>query len=340
MKKFIAIASAMAMAMCPTVVSAGTTVTASPATGGAASAGEIEDIIDKEVFVAILPTAGSTDSTFDFTLDPQDLLKDTSGSAVGGADFYDNTGMYFENADGSYSSSSDAVVLETKTSTDCSVKVDIEVTLTSAEGVTFATDASACKGTEKNIYLAVEASNAAIVAEAGTATKVAVGTDGKVSVQSTNAALPASSFEVQYSGSGYSYGLTSDAQTAAGSKFEFKLLGACNKEADWKAVKDMAADVDVVWTITKGGSAAGDTYKLTKNADGSTSYTFVTAPTGSLTALTVNGISKATALTKGLVTYSDGKLTCNSTFTSNQLKTNSTVVVTIGGTDYTLTYTP
>lgn len=246
-KRFLATVTAAVLALTPATVLADTTVTTSPATGGAVGKGDVEGYIDKSVFTVILPTIASNDTTFDFILDPQDLIKDSQNAAYTGAAFADNTGLYFQTSSNSYSSKSAKVTVETKTSMPVDVTVDAKVSIASGDGVTFVDDANVAAATDEalSVYLALT----------DDVSTVAVAADGTASLSKQLAALPSSSFEVKYSGGVYSYGLTSTASTAAGSKYSFYMVGACNKSGDWTDVKDLNAKVELVWTISKADEA-------------------------------------------------------------------------------------
>lgn len=83
-------------------------------------------------------------------------------------------------------------------------------------------------------------------------------------------------------------------------------------------------------------AAPTDDYVMTES-NGGYAYTFVATPTGSLTAVTVDGVSKEKAITNNLVTYSDGVLTFAAAFvTNNSITDESVVKVTIGETEYTM----
>lgn len=134
----------------------------------------------------------------------------------------------------------------------------------------------------------------------------------------------------------------------------FTFTGAMNSNADWTKANLSAISIepeyefeDVDGTEEEVASAGynqittvptEDTYKMViKN--GTCTYRFATAPTGTITALTVDGKNMLAAVTAGNVSYANGTLTFNATATTNMsLATGShTVKVTIGNTAKTLT---
>lgn len=85
-------------------------------------------------------------------------------------------------------------------------------------------------------------------------------------------------------------------------------------------------------------SSLGDTFKM-KLRDGAYTYSFVEVPSGSLTALTIDGVSRMGAVSNGNITYSNGVFSINDgTVTVWNLTTGDhTLALTIGRNTYTLT---
>jgi hypothetical protein len=154
----------------------------------------------------------------------------------------------------------------------------------------------------------------------------------------------------------------------------FTIKGNMNNNADWTKANISAINITPIYTVAAAGteSAVSDTvgvitlaaatdtaepdkptssssggssstptddYKMVK-ANGAYSYTFVSAPTGELTAVEIDGTSRPAAI-GARITYSNGVFTIDSTFTTNfNLGTGDhTVKATIGGNVYNLTIT-
>ena len=82
-------------------------------TGSATGTGESVGHVDKEVLTVTLPT--STDNVFDYKVDPERVI-DLAGSLTDGTTVTKNEdGVYFQNSDNSFSSSSDEIEFEGKT---------------------------------------------------------------------------------------------------------------------------------------------------------------------------------------------------------------------------------
>lgn len=260
MKKFGKKLMALTMAgvlMCAPLTAFATEVDdESAAQGNTTGSGDVEGIVNKDVFKVVLPTVAAGDTTFNFILDPQGLIKDTNGSKYTNATF-DSTakGLYFANpqSDGTtkYMASSPALTATNKGT------VDVDVTLTATADADSLKDATAgytiglaandsfANDKSTNIYLA-------LVSGSQTATLSAEG----ATITDSLAAAPSDAYEVTYNSasSKYEYGLTAAAQAADYTGFkslDFNLTGACNTAADWTAAEDAAPSVEVTWTLEK-----------------------------------------------------------------------------------------
>ncbi|MBQ8822669.1 MAG: hypothetical protein IJZ82_08510 [Lachnospiraceae bacterium] len=152
---------------------------------------------------------------------------------------------------------------------------------------------------------------------------------------------------------GYAYTL----DDSTGSKLEMTIGGTIAKEYDWSAyTDDQTLTLNAVFKFVKASGSTDeventvaapvtpttDDYVMAANDDGTVSYTFVDAPDGTLTALTVDGVAKNGAITAGNVTYEDGVLSFNTTSVAGTGIGNAgdhTISVTIGGEVVELTYT-
>lgn len=258
-KKIVALATAMAMALAPTVVSAATSTGAS-VTGGATSDGEFEGWIEKSVFSYTLPT--QSNNAFDFIVDPQNLIIDSNDAQSTGAVTTGATGVYFKNGSG-YAASSEALTVENMSSMPVDVTVEAKVTITSADSVKMVTagavtDSISNEAASLDLCIAVNQVTTGAVEYVDDSTKTAT-------LTATMAALDADEFEIVADGQGYKYqakGTSSAKETA-----KFYLTGSCNTAADWSAAKDMSAKLDLVWTVARGGAKeAYGLYNAQQNA--------------------------------------------------------------------------
>lgn len=250
-KKIVALATAMTLAMAPTVVSAAaTTSTGASVTGGAVSNGKFEGWIDMNVFSYELPT--QADDSLEFIVDPQNLIDKSNDANSTGAVTAGAVGVYFEN-NSAYAASSDALVVKNYSSMDVDVSIAAKVTITSADSVKLVTAGAVTK----DIATTSSALDLCIAINQATtgAVEYVDNTSKNATLTATMAALDADNFQVADDGNGgYKYEAksgTTDVEIA-----EFYFTGSCNTAADWSAAKDMKAKLEVVWTVARGGAGA------------------------------------------------------------------------------------
>lgn len=254
LSKFVALALAGAMMIAPLPVSAAEIDSEDAAQGSTSGDGNVEGIVNKDVFKVELPTIPDDDSdtTFDFILDPQGLIKDTNGTAHTGATFDENAkGLYFANpqSDNSikYMGSSPALTAKNKGTTDVDVTLTAAAKALSGSGYTIglSEDETFAGDKSTSVYLALVSGD-----QTAALTK-----DGATITHTLNAA-PEDAYEVTYNttDSKYEYGLTAAAQAADYTGFDsldFNMTGACNTAADWAAAEAAAPSVDVAWELER-----------------------------------------------------------------------------------------
>lgn len=228
--------------------------TTEPATGNATGAGELEGFLteDDEIFSVTLPTDDNSAPTFKFTMDPQNLLKQTDGSNY---------------------TTTDTVLFSTKTGTSNELSItnnsqfDVDVSLTATmsglSGTDYAIAMAADKTfkdadnnnlTDTSLYLGLvyETATANSVA-AVDSTEKAITADG-ITEKVTLGGMP-TNYEIGKDSEGdYIYKEIASPATATGVA-KFKMTGACNPNADWSAIDDLATPaaptVDIVWKVEK-----------------------------------------------------------------------------------------
>lgn len=252
LSKFVALAMAGAMMIVPIPASAAEVDSEDAAQGTTTGTGDVEGIVNKDVFKVELPTVATGDTTFNFILDPQGLITDTNGSAYTDATFApDAKGLYFANpvtggTTVEYKASSPALSAKNKGTTN----VDVTLTaaakdLSTADYSIALSDSDTFVDKSTSVYLALVSGS-----QTATLTK-----DG-ATITDTLDAAPADAYEVTYNSteSKYEYGLTAAAQAADYTGFDsldFNLVGACNTNADWAAAKDATPGVDVAWQLER-----------------------------------------------------------------------------------------
>lgn len=323
-KNFVAVATALTMAM---------SVMAVPSM--AVSASELSTVSDNTisgdvnyvnttVYNVTLPTT----SGLTFSLDPQGLTTLDGGS-------YDDTKTGAIVATGTMEA-----VNKSSVDLNLSSKFYVEdstgtLTLVGADGT--------IDDTKQQIQLIIQSDE-----KDGSTMEDAVAITSKSSTAPTEYTVSMNGAEYEFKGTkstGYTYEYKSGE-----SKLKMEIAGSVAKDYDWSAYTGSNAatvklhavfkfsDANATTSGSTGSTGStSDSYVMTAQSDGSVAYTFVTKPSGELTAITVNG----TARNAGAVTYTNGVFNIPATKVSSWMGTagTHTIVVTIGGTSYTLTYT-
>lgn len=250
-KKIVAVAAAMAMALAPTYAYADPA-----ATGEAASTGGLEGAVVKDYVDYVAPTQG--DNSFDFLLDPQELIASTDGTSLQGGTVVTEAGVtvYFKNtAAGGYAASSDALTVINKSSSTITVSATASMTLdaTGSSINVVAADEVTASGLNLNIHLdQVSSDGVTVVKTADLTADSDVATQSALTLDAAAAGADEDQFEIVKSGGDYSYEPISGDVSGESVSFVFK--GACNPDADWTTVKGMSAQFDVVWNVESGGT--------------------------------------------------------------------------------------
>ena len=343
-RKFMALTMVGVLMVTPlTAFATGTTEeTTSPATGNATGEGALEGFLteDDEIFSVTLPTDDTSAPTFAFTMDPQNLLNKTDSSNY---------------------TTTDTVLFSTKTKTSNELSItnnsqfDVDVSLTakmtglSGEGYkidmaaddTF-TDANSNNLTNTSLYLGLVYETAAAnnVDAVASTTKALVADAAGLTAEVTLGGMP-SNYTIGKDGSGnYIYEQIDSPATATGIA-KFKMVGACNPNADWSAIDDLetpaAPTVEVVWSVEK----HSDSYLSGKTISSSSNVLNVSLPNGvSISSVTLTKTSGAVAtFTSGnQYTYSSANGTITFLATMITANTGGTITVTFSdGTSETIT---
>lgn len=262
-KRFLAVLTATTVALAPTIALAADSLdTDTPQIGGS----YIEGVVPGDVYSVVLPT--TTDVTYDFILDPANLLKRYDANK----DNYTQSSVYFANAGSTttYSNTSDVATAVNKSTAGVLLTVTATATNVETNPVTFTKFADVEADTKTNVALAIVPATKGTVAESQTPTAGTPTAAQKIEFDSTGKATAtfylaadSNNFEVKQSadsnatsGHKYEYTAKSDATwNTAG----FALSGVCNTTADWSAfntasqVKDGGENISlsVVYKMTK-----------------------------------------------------------------------------------------
>lgn len=304
--KIVALVLATAMVMAPaTAFAADTTSTTSPVSDSAIGVGSNEGTVDREVFSVVLPSAADNTSTFNFILDPEGLIAESTTnngakSTYQGKAFEANQTLFFATPNSKsttnydYASTSDKLKVINVGTT----KVDVTLTATAQNvtgGAVFTDDATAT-GSATSIYIALNADGvttpSAINAETNTA-----------ALTTTIDAVADTCYLVKAKGDGTGYELVQKSdfdRDVDGKKLEFWLTGHCNSDAKWTG--EEKANVEVVWSLKKAALSLTATEAAIPTPDASgwegNSIWIDLADSGTITAVTISADGAAqTAIT-------------------------------------------
>lgn len=342
-KKILAFGLAACLALSSSVLAYGADATA--ATDGTISgSGSIEGYVEKDLFVFTAPTT----SDVNFKLDPQELLKATSGTGkIDGTAFTSATAGYGEKVMFStataneYASKSQDITVVNKGQVAIDVAVTAKVTGLKKDGesgydIKMVGDTSAADfdwGTDTAISMKLTPSTNTIT---GTTpgTPAAVTADVKyltadadgVTVKETVAAAPDTAFELKKDGSGvYAYNLKADVSSIAFNEVIFNLEGAVNADANWKnysADTSSALKVELAYTIDKHSDVPPIVENLT--SDGTTDIVIETTE-ADVTSFTMVKGSKTSAQAANAANWSSegNKLTLKATWIAAMKKAST-----------------
>ena len=310
---FAMVAVMMANPMSALVAEAADVTSPEAAKGSADASGDLEGFVDTSVFKVVLPT--SAEGTFDFVMEPQGLIAATNGAAHTGETYASGDNVFFETTSGNYTKQSSYIEVLNKGTV--AVNLSVEATVTGLDTVKMvASDASFTSGDAAvpELYLAFVASGDAS-GDAKDAPK-AISTVNKVTSGKISATLPAASgnmYEYTYDAStGYDYTLKAAYTSGNATVFpdySFALTGACNTEADWTNVEDVAPVVKVVWTL----EGANSSFLSSSFVSSTSPSVTVTLPSGATTI-------KSVTLTKPDGSVTTMKTTSHYTYTNGTLK--------------------
>ena len=319
-KKFMAIALVATMVF-------GSSLTAfaeDPVTsGGSDGAGASEGHLEKKVVKVVLPTTEGT-TPFNYTMDPERLIRETSGAKYSGKTFpaaEGDTGVYFLTAENTYANKSGELTVTNESS--CDVVLSVKVKTTASAGgkdIALAESSTVATTGDPNLYLGLKV---------GDETTVVSATEQTIS---TTIEGVSSNFETAVKEGAYVYQVKSDA--AGWKSTKISMEGAVSNlpiaadvtaptvnvtwsfaEAPTDAAPSIttasvtaAANTDAVWTYSLGaGSEAATTIKsITYNgASAISAFDLTTAGQIKLDKATVNSVMATPGSYTYTVTFDD-----------------------------------
>jgi len=320
-KRFLAVVMAASMVFGNSVAALAADDTVPPAEGELTGKIALEGIVDPDVFRVELPveSAGDVKTAFDFIMDPQNLIEQTSGARyVSGqgvnnlsTNKFDYGTLYFANTSSNgdvlkLSPSSNELKITNKGTMDVDVKLTAEVV--SLNGVKLVSTNSISDGDAPSVYLALS----------GNGVQKPI-TEGGIDMEATISGND-DAYSISWNADEKKYEKVAS-ENAAFVSFNFLLTGASGGSVkDWLEIEDdlTNAEVNVTWVVTPEGYSSSPFAKTTlKMVQGQLAETAVTMPNG---ATAINSIKfaresgeEATLADTNYVLV-DGKLRFRATF--------------------------
>lgn len=206
--------------------------------------GKVEGSVPTDVYQVVLPTVGS--HTFDFILDPLELIEQTDGARYGGKTFEKSSTLFFRRMDGrakeDYSSTSDPITITNKGSIPVDVSLNVRMLPSSLGGIQMTNDREFTGDKSASMYMALlDGENI-----------MPIGKEG-VDINTTLAAAPEGTFEYGYDKmkGKYTYKLKKDLSGIVFDTRSFQITGAVNKKGKWYQFEDVSPKITISWKITQ-----------------------------------------------------------------------------------------
>lgn len=183
-KKFMAIALVATMVFGSSITAFADDPATPTTTGSTNGAGESEGHLEKEVLNVVLPTVLEGSTPFNYTMDPERLIRETEGAKYAeGTSFPEaegDTGVYFQTAEKTYANKSNVLQAINKSSCDVKLSVKVNATQKSEKDIALATSSTVATEGTPNLYLGlvVGSTKTTVKAEEQTVEKIIAGVPG------------------------------------------------------------------------------------------------------------------------------------------------------------------
>lgn len=315
--KFTAIALSAIMMLGSSIAA----LASDPVTSGSVSGNGInEGHVERQVIDVVLPAVPEDSTVFQYTMDLERLIEETQAAKYAGVTLADNTGVYFSVSGNKFSSESDALTVENRSS----VSVNLTVEVAASEATTDATLVSqnSFAGTDPQLYLALKVGDNTTPLEAG-----------KTVSDTVSIAGVSDNFVLTVVSGNYVYGVK-DTGTAPWATADFSLVGAANVAS----AKDVTAPtLTVTWRYSD--ASALEDCTVTYNSKTSTWWIGKSATEGfgndATVDVTINGKAVTSNLSNGWVTVTWKDFVAAGGANADEFN----IVVTADGKKYANTFT-
>ncbi len=227
--------------------------------GGMKAHSIFEGRLDEGVCAVGLPIY--REDMYRFKMDPQKLIDRTNGAAYPGMSFEKGQSLYFRNADRDakydYSSTSDLQTIVNKGIVP--VKISVSLSIADGDGVMLSSERDFRNYPMSQIFLSIVSGN-------GAPFENTVYTNTGVSCEMILPGVDKEVIGIKWEeGRGYSYIFSSDDEDEKDNgekeedesdgdgteypRFDFRLTGSTNEEADWEDLKEDNLSINVIWTV-------------------------------------------------------------------------------------------
>ena len=157
--------------------------------GSGTGIGKVEGIVETDVYQVVLPTVSN--HTFNFIIDPLELINQTEGAGYNGKTFEKGSTLFFHRTGKGkkedYSSVSNPITITNRGSVPIDVSLNVRIPSSSLDGIKMTSDGGFKNDTSASLYMAVlDGENV-----------IPIGTDG-MSINKTLDAVPEEAFEYGY----------------------------------------------------------------------------------------------------------------------------------------------
>lgn len=320
-KRFLAVILAASMVLGNSVTAFATVSynddKVSPVKGTATGQASFEGYVNEDIFVVEVPTvAAPTDKTFDFIMDPQRLIEQTSGNKYATSNTNDANrngistdsisygSLYFANRDNAgtvsqLSTSSNYLTVRNKGSRD--VTIGLKATVKNMGAVELSSNANVSDNENPSIYLAMQGADLS----GNVAATQAIESVSQGASLSTRVSGCDSNYIISVNSKNeYEY-VVSDPDSVSYAGYGFRLTGACGGGdfTDWtavgKAMKTAIPKVTVTWDITPYVTPVAPTIatsSVAKPTDGSGVFVSIDLGAGTLAATGIASITFGASL--------------------------------------------
>ena len=184
-----------------------------------------EDVVS----ISIPVTDESETSVFDFILDPQGLLYSTDAARYGGGRVEEDATLLFYNKEGEYDFSKHSDWLTVTNRSTVPVRVTVMAQITDFGDIRLAESDDFGDSTEPEVYLAIEDDKGNIMS---------LPENGEASIGLEMSAAPENTYVFRFDEENhtYQYGMNMDPDMVDFDTYSFRLIGACNSNAEWQEI--------------------------------------------------------------------------------------------------------